>query len=157
MNTEQKWIEAASHLAERLHCKQVDKAGADYFKGHLSFVASLGKTWQEKVVGYLHDAAEDTPLNVEQVIQQLEQEAKLSMASAERENIVQVLTLLNHHLCADRETYIRNIEGNPLARRVKMNDLKHNMDIHRLPAPTEKDYQRLERYKREYEYLSQIK
>ena len=50
MNTQQKWIEAASHLAERLQSKQVDKAGADYFKGHLSFVASLGKTWQEKVV-----------------------------------------------------------------------------------------------------------
>lgn len=109
------------------------------------------------MVGYLHDAAEDTPLNVEQVIQQLEQEAKLSMDSAERENIVQALTLLNHHLCADRETYIRNLGGNPLARRVKMNDLKHNMDIHCLPAPTEKDYQRLERYKREYEYLSGIR
>ena len=60
-------------------------------------------------------------------------------------------------LFADRETYIRNIGGNPLARRVKMNDLTHNMDIHRLPAPTEKDYQRLERYKREYEYLSGIR
>lgn len=59
--------------------------------------------------------------------------------------------------CADRETYIRNLGGNPLARRVKMNDLKHNMDIHCLPAPTEKDYQRLERYKREYEYLSGIR
>lgn len=44
-----------------------------------------------------------------------------------------------------------------MARRVKMNDLKHNMDINRLPAPTETDYLRLERYKREYEYLSQIK
>lgn len=44
-----------------------------------------------------------------------------------------------------------------MARRVKMNDLKHNMDIHRLPAPTEKDYLRLERYKREYEYLSRIR
>lgn len=157
MNTQQKWIEAAAHLAERLHCKQVDKAGADYFKGHLSFVVSLGKTWQEKVVGYLHDAAEDTPHTVEQVIQLLEQEANLSMDSAEREHIVQALTLLNHHLCADRETYIRNIGENPLARRVKMNDLKHNMNIYRLPAPTEKDYERLERYKREYEYLSGIK
>ena len=42
------------------------------------------------------------------------------------------------YLCADRETYIRNLGGNPLARRVKMNDLTHNMDIHRLPAPTKR-------------------
>lgn len=51
-----RWVEAAAKVAKRLHERQQDKAGVDYFEGHLSFVASLGNTWQEKVVGYLHDA-----------------------------------------------------------------------------------------------------
>lgn len=31
-----------------------------------------------------------------------------------------------------------------------LNDLRNNMDIARIPKPSEKDYARLERYKKEY-------
>ena len=34
-----------------------------------------------------------------------------------------------------------------------MNDLESNMDISRIPNPTEKDFERLERYKKEYNFL----
>ena len=111
--TQNKWVEAAARVARRLHQGQKDKAEVDYFEGHLSVVASLGRTWQERAVGYLHDAS-------------------------------------------DRQTYIRRIGEHALARAVKLNDLTHNMDIQRLPSPTEKDYQRLERYRQEYAYLTQI-
>lgn len=156
MNNQEKWIESAGKVAKRLHEGQKDKAGVDYFEGHLSFVASLGNTWQEKVVGYLHDASEDTPHSVEQVMVLLELEAKLQMPPNEKENIAQALKLLNHHLAEDRETYILSIRANPLARAVKMNDLRHNMDIQRLPNPTGKDFQRLEKYQREYNYLESM-
>ena len=66
--SEQMWVNAAAKVAEELHRGQRDKAGVDYFTGHLSFVASLGRSWQEQVVGYLHDASEDTPCTVEQVL-----------------------------------------------------------------------------------------
>ena len=121
MDVQQIWVQTAARVAERLHYGQIDKAGVDYFQGHLSTVASLGRTWKEKVV---------------------------------KEEIKQALHLLNHHLASDRESYIRGIASHSLARAVKMNDLTHNMDLQRLPAPTAKDYQRLERYRREYEYLS---
>lgn len=151
-----RWVEAATRVAKRLHQGQQDKAGVDYFEGHLSFVASLGNTWQEKVVGYLHDASEDTLHTVEQVLDLLEEEAGENMELAEKEKIGQVLRLLNHHLSGDRETYIHKIGSDALARAVKMNDLRHNMDIQRLTHPTAKDYLRIERYKQEYTYLSQI-
>ena len=157
MNAQDEWIEAAARVAKRLHDGQKDKAGMDYFEGHLSLVASLGDTWQEKVVGYLHDASEDTPHDVEQVLDLLEEEAQAVMEPSDKEEIAQALQLLNHHLAGDRKTYIRSIRGHSLARAVKLNDLTHNMDIQRLPCPTEKDYQRLARYRQEYEYLSQIK
>lgn len=156
MSNENRWIEAAAKVAKRLHEGQQDKAGVDYFEGHLSFVALLGNTWQEKVVGYLHDASEDTPHTVEQVLDLLEGEAGENMEPAEKEKIGQTLQLLNHHLSSDRETYIHKIGSDTLARAVKMSDFRHNMDIQRLPHPTAKDYLRIERYKQEYTYLSQI-
>ena len=154
MDVQQIWVQAAARVAERLHYGQIDKAGVDYFQGHLSTVASLGRTWKEKVVGYLHDAREDTPYSLEQILTLLEEEAQVKMDEEVKEEIKQALHLLNHHLASDRESYIRGIASHSLARAVKMNDLTHNMDLQRLPAPTAKDYQRLERYRREYEYLS---
>ena len=61
-------VQCAATLACLLHRGQVDKAGVDYFTGHLTAVAKMGNTWQEQVVGYLHDASEDTPNSVEQVL-----------------------------------------------------------------------------------------
>ena len=52
-------------MRKKYKLTQVDlseKAGVDYFEGHLCMVASMGTTWQEQVVGYLHDASEDTPI-----------------------------------------------------------------------------------------------
>ena len=37
-----------------------------------------------------------------------------------------------------------------------MNDLKNNMDLSRIPNPTEKDLARVERYKVEYEKLLNV-
>ena len=39
------------------------------------------------------------------------------------------------------------------ARAVKMADLKHNMDITRIPNPSEKDYARIEKYKKSLAFL----
>ena len=50
MEENNKWVVAAAKVAQRLHKDQKDKAGVDYFSGHLSYVASLGKTWKEKLV-----------------------------------------------------------------------------------------------------------
>ena len=70
------WIKSSATLAKRLHKGQVDKAGVDYFEGHLCMVASMGTTWPEQVVGDLHDASEDTPNTVEEVLSLLEEEAQ---------------------------------------------------------------------------------
>lgn len=71
----------------------------------------------------------------------------------EREEIKTALILLNHHTAPSREEYISRISSNLLALKVKLNDLRNNMDITRIPAPTDKDYARMERYKQEYQTL----
>lgn len=75
------------------------------------------------------------------------------ITNEERKEIKTALTLLNHHTAPSREEYISHISRNHLALKVKLNDLRNNMDITRIPKPTKKDYARLERYKQEYETL----
>lgn len=75
------------------------------------------------------------------------------MTTEERDEIKTALTLLNHHIAPSREEYISRISSNFLALKVKLNDLRNNMDITRIPEPTEKDYARIERYKKEYDIL----
>ena len=63
------------------------------------------------------------------------------------------LVILNHHTAPNREEYIKRFGENQLALKVKLNDMRNNMDISRIPSPTPKDYERLERYKSEYKVL----
>lgn len=153
-NKEKAIVQSAADIASQLHRGQKDKAGVDYFTGHLSAVAKMGNTWQEQVVGYLHDASEDTPNSVEDVLNLLDEKLETPLTEADREELATALRLLNHHLAPDRETYIQRIKSNALATKVKLHDLTHNMDLSRIPNPTQKDYERVERYKKEYDYLS---
>lgn len=179
-----KIIYAAGLVAQKLHKGQVDKGGHDYFESHLLKVADAGFDWKEKIVGFLHDAAEDCNVTVEDVMNLLDEEISRIldnqkenwweedwwedwmedidkypcetthvMTTEERKEIKTALTLLNHHTAPSREEYISRISSNFLALKVKLNDLRNNMDITRIPEPTEKDYARIERYKKEYKTL----
>ena len=154
MEQNNKWVVAAAQLAQRLHKNQKDKAGVDYFSGHLSYVASLGQTWQEKVIGFLHDANEDTPNSIDSIIMMLEEEAKDTLPTEEKNRFVKALLLLNHHTAKNREEYIKRISRDPLAKAVKINDLTHNMDMRRLPHISSKDIERFGRYRKEYAILT---
>lgn len=59
---------AAYLTAKELHKGQKDKGGNDYFTSHLYNVGRACFSWKEKVIGLLHDAAEDTPNDVESII-----------------------------------------------------------------------------------------
>jgi len=150
---ESKIIEAARELARELHRGQTDKAGKDYFAEHLCRVAEMGSDWIEKTVAYLHDAAEDTPYDVEQVMQMLQERCGGQLCDANTELISKALNLLNSKTALSREEYINRISENKIAARVKLNDLRHNMDLTRIENPTEKDFERVERYKKEFQQI----
>lgn len=63
-----KIVYAAGLVAQNLHKGQTDKGGNDYFESHLLKVATRGSDWKEKVVGFLHDAAEDCNVTVDDVM-----------------------------------------------------------------------------------------
>lgn len=114
----------------------------------------MGQTWQEKVVGFLHDANEDTPNNIDSIIMMLEEEAKDTLPTEEKNKFVKALLLLNHHTAKNREEYIKRISRDPLAKAVKINDLTHYMDMRRLPHISSKDIERFGRYRKEYAILT---
>ena len=134
-------IAAARLIAKLAHTGQVDKAGNDYFS-HPEAVAAMLDTPQEKVVGYLHDTVEDTQVTVEEIREIFGDE------------IANAVALMTHSEGVSYMDYVKEIGKNPLARKVKLADLTHNMDIRRIKDPGRKDYDRIEKkYKPAYEYL----
>lgn len=151
----QVWEESAAQVARRLHIGQVDNKTEElYFDGHLSTVSSQGRDWRERAVGYLHDSTEDTNYTIEAVLSLWEEVAGVSLPHLDRIEIELALRFLDLHSATTREAYILQIVSSPLATAVKLHDLMHNMDSSWLVSPTPRDYERLEHYKREFDYLS---
>jgi len=153
-------ISKAADLAKEFHRGQVDKQGIDYFEGHLTTVGNAGYNWKEKVVGFLHDAAEDTPHTVDEIVQTLKEKSNGILKDEDAQEIYDALSLLNANTASSREEYIARIKESFIATKVKLNDLTHNMDISRISNPTNKDMERVKRYRKEYrqvlEYLGPV-
>ena len=147
--------QTAADYARMAHEGQKDKGGHDYFTSHLEIVAGFATTPKQTIAAYFHDVAEDTPHSEAEAVAYLKKRHP-DLADADCREIEQALCTLNHKRYSSREEYIKAIAANPLARAVKMCDLRSNMDISRIPNPTDADFQRLERYKKEYSFLEGI-
>lgn len=143
MNTsKQPMLELALSIATEAHNWQFDKAGVDYIE-HPIYVASQVDTEEEKAVALLHDVIEDSPFTAEELL-----------LAGLPETVVAAVQILSKKKGQDYQTYLENVKSNPLARVVKLADLKHNSDLSRLRSVTDNDLERLEKYKRAIDYLS---
>lgn len=154
-----KLVDTATNLAREWHRGLVDKGGVDYFEGQLLVVASLGHDWKERVVGYLHDAAEDTAHTVAEIMLILRTgftEDTERTTESDWAEIEDAINMMNQNTASDREKYIERFRGHRLAIRVKLNDLYSNIDLSRIPNPTKKDRARRQRYFAELRQLRQL-
>jgi (p)ppGpp synthase/HD superfamily hydrolase len=153
-------VNKAAELAQEYHKGQVDKQGINYFKGHLTTVGNAGHNWKEKIVGFLHDVAEDTSHTVDEIVQTLKDKSNGVLKDEDAQEVYEALNLLNANTASTREEYITKIKDSFIATKLKLNDLRHNMDISRISNPTDKDRERIKRYRREYrqvlEYLGPV-
>ena len=132
-------------IAQRVHAQQVDKIGAPYIL-HVMRVMNRGQTLDEKICGVLHDVVEDSPMTFDYLRKE-----------GFPEHIIEALrcvTKTSEH--EDYDAFIARIKTNPLAVRVKLNDLEDNMDIRRLQAVGEKETARLNKYLKAYRDLTGI-
>jgi (p)ppGpp synthase/HD superfamily hydrolase len=131
----------AIRLMFDLHKEQTDKSGLPYVF-HPWHVAESMDDEITATVALLHDAVEDTDLTLEDV-----REAGFP------EEVVAALGCMTHDDSVDYMDYVRALAPNAVARKVKLANLRHNADITRLDAPTEKDLARREKYLKAIELL----
>ena len=137
-------VEKAIALAVEAHAGEVDKQGKPYILHPLRLMMQM-ETAEEMITAVLHDVVEDTALTLEDLRQQ-----------GFPEGVLEALSLLTHDTASTSyEEYVAAIKPNPLARKVKLADLAHNMDVRRLPEMGLKDYGRLEKYRRAWEILKE--
>lgn len=135
-------LNKAINIATQAHEGQIDKAGQPYI-GHPLRVMSMGITDEEKIVGILHDVVEDSDWTFEQLAAE--------GFSSEIIEALRCLTKLSESEPYDK--FIQRVKANPLATKVKINDLTDNMDIRRLAYISEKDVKRLRKYLKAYRQL----
>ena len=132
---------AAMKLCFEAHKEQKDKSGQPYVF-HPFHVAEQMDDEESTVVALLHDVVEDCDYSLDDI-------AEEGFGDA----VVEALRLLTHEDGMPYLDYIRRIRTNPLATKVKLADLAHNSDLSRLDRVTEKDLQRVEKYRKAMEIL----
>lgn len=140
------YIEKAKAFSMMAHKGQTDKAGEDYFTAHVAVVADGVETDQlVKTAAYLHDTVEDTTLTMEDI------------RAAFPKEVADAVEALTRKKGMSYAEYLWHIQQNHTAIKVKLSDLRNNMDLSRLPhEPTKKDLARTTKYSRAYAMLSGI-
>ena len=136
--------ELAIKIATQCHKGQKDKGGVDYINHPLK-VSELCTHEISKCVAILHDVMEDGG----ETYDSLENKGVLH----EIYSRVSTLTRSEDESYSD---YIERISLDAVAREVKMADLTHNMDISRIPNPTETDFRRLRKYQQALDFLKDV-
>lgn len=134
-------LQRAIEIATEAHRGQHDKAGAPYILHPLRVMMAL-ETEEERIVGVLHDVVEDGP---GWTFDRLEQEGFSSTIL----DALWLVTKRQEDEGKDEAVYLRFVLrslANPISHRVKMADLRDNLNVTRLVQITEKDTQRLNRY-----------
>ena len=138
-------LERAIQIAVEAHTGANDKGGNPYILHPLRVMFSLA-TDEERIVGVLHDVVEDCADQV-WTFDRLEAEG----FSATVLSGLRAVTKLDGE--ADYQEFVQRAATDPIGRRVKMADISDNLDITRISKITEKDFDRLKRYKKALSYL----
>ena len=137
-------LERAIALATEKHDGQVDKGGKPYIE-HCLRVMDMLSSLDEKIVGVLHDAVEDTDLTLDELID-----------SGFPHRIVLAIDAISRKPDESRGSYMRRVTGNELALKVKIADLTDNTNLERIENPSRKDLRRVEIYLRDLKRLKRL-
>ena len=127
-------LEKALILAVQAHRGQVDKGGQPYILHPLRLMQKLDSE-AGKIVALLHDVVEDSDVRLTDLIEQ-----------GFSEKIVSAVDALTKRPDEDYECYLARVADNKIARDVKVEDLKDNLDVTRLESLSDGDLRRISKY-----------
>lgn len=137
-------VERAIEISVEAHRNQSDKSGESYVLHPLKLMLEMD-TETEMKVAVLHDVAEDSPWTLED----LRDDGFSTEVVEAVKHLTKAKYLRDDELGVDVEDYgefIDRVKENETARKVKLADIEHNMDLTRLNELGEEDVERLERY-----------
>ena len=126
----------AMKLSFKAHKDQLDKNGIPYVY-HPFHLAEQMNTEETVVAALLHDVVEDTDYTIQDIIEM-----------GFPKSVTDALTLMTHDESVPYLEYVVRLKENPIARAVKLADLRHNSDLSRLDTVDEKAIARTEKYKK---------
>ena len=126
----------ALQISSRAHSGQTDKSGLPYIL-HPFHIAEQMTTETEICAALLHDVIEDTDMTPEELA-----------AEGFPEDVLRTVALLTRDPELPYLDYIRRLMADPLARKIKLADLRHNSNEARLEDPSAISSEKREEYKK---------
>lgn len=133
----------ALSLCFEAHKNQLDKSGMPYVF-HPFHLAEQMETVETVVVALLHDIVEDTDYTIDDL-------KNMGFPNT----VTDAIALMTHDANTEYMDYVARIKTNPIAKAVKLADLRHNSDTTRLDKVTEKDLKRVEKYTAAIKFLTE--
>ena len=134
----------AIKIAYKAHMDQNDRSGIPYIL-HPIHVAEQMKDEVTTIVALLHDVVEDTSVTLEDL-------KKYGFS----QEVLEAIEVLTHKDGVKYMDYIRNLANNPVARKVKIEDIKHNTDLTRTTNLNDKVFKKLPIYQEAMSILADI-
>lgn len=136
-------LERAIEIAVEAHKGQIDKGGSPYILHPLRVMMSVDLEL-EKIVAVLHDVVEDSNWTFEDLL-----------AEGFSIEVIEALqSVTKESPDEDYDLFIQRAIHNPIGRKVKLADLRDNLDVTRITELAEKDLQRINKYKKALKILS---
>ena len=134
-------LDKAVALACKVHAGQIDKSGQPYILHPLSLMLKF-QDENARIVSVLHDVVEDGNVTLNELRQ-------LGLC----ELVVSAIDFLSKKPYEPYEEFILRLSSNELARKVKIEDIKDNLDLTRLQSIRDDDLIRIAKYHKALQYL----
>jgi GTP diphosphokinase / guanosine-3',5'-bis(diphosphate) 3'-diphosphatase len=129
-------LDRAIEIAVKAHAGQVDKGGEPYVLHPLRVMLRM-RTEAERILAVLHDVVEDSDYTFDDL-----------RSEGFAADVIEALEAVTKLPGESRIDAAKRAAQNPLARAVKLADNAENSDLSRITAPTQKDLDRIEEYRK---------
>ena len=134
----------ALRISFEAHKNQTDKSGMPYVY-HPFHLAEQMKDEYSTCVALLHDVVEDSGFTWNDLVE-----------AGFPDEVTEAIDFMTHDKSVPYMDYVAAIKNNPIAREVKLADLRHNSDLSRLDTIDDKALERVEKYKKAIRLLERM-